>query len=247
MAKKPNKRLIGGFIVFGIALLIGSIFLFFWGSWFKSDFRPVLFFEGSIKGLSVGSNVMFRGVPVGKVEEVAIIPSHDRKVIIPVYISFDNKTIEKTMKGYNPREALGRMVESGLKGKLQNQNILTGQMMIELDFYPNSPTKFLAGEYNIDSMEIPTIPSTLEALSQNVEKLPLMEITDNLNKLLVQTNSAAASINNFVNAFVGPGSSTMYDITNMIKDLSKTAKSWAGLADYLERHPEALLKGKGGY
>ena len=39
----------------------------------------------------------------------------------------------------------------------------------------------------------------------------------------------------------------MENINNTLEDFTKVGRSMKNLTDYLERHPEALLKGKGGY
>ena len=69
MSKSANKTLIGAFVVGATALLLLAIAVFGSGKLFQTTSRYVLFFDGSISGLSVGSPVLFRGVPVGRVVE----------------------------------------------------------------------------------------------------------------------------------------------------------------------------------
>ena len=64
MSKPANKTLIGAFVVGATALLLLAIAVFGSGKLFQTTSRYVLFFDGSISGLSVGSPVLFRGVPV---------------------------------------------------------------------------------------------------------------------------------------------------------------------------------------
>ena len=131
-------------------------------------------------------------------------------------------------------------------------------MIIELDFYPEYPAKFLAKKYGIDDPEIPTIPSIFDELSQNLQKIPLQDISNNTNALLQnlnstipdllrQTSAAVAGINRVVNALGDPVSASVTDFNKMVRDVSEAAQAVSRLSDYLERHPEALLKGKGGY
>ena len=256
---QPNKRSIGIFLITGFILIFGAI-LFFFGHRFERNYiTPVLFFEGSVKGLTVGSNVYFRGVPIGRVDKIQLIPNNENKIVIPVYVRIESRM---TTKGQMSRSQLATWIESlvkhGLKGKLQTQSMLTGQMTIELDFYPNYPDNFKAQKYDIDDLEIPTVPSMLDEISQNLEKIPLSEISNNMNGLLYKLNrdvpdllqestSAMVSINRVANSISGPGADTITNFNKMIRDVSDAAKSVSRLSDYLERHPEALLKGKGGY
>ena len=130
--------------------------------------------------------------------------------------------------------------------------------MIELDFYPQYPTRFLAKKYGIADPEIPTIPSIFDELSQNLQKIPLQDISNNTNallqnlnqtipELLQQTTTAVAGINRVINSLGEPVSTSITDLNKMIRDVSDAAQAVSRLSDYLERHPEALLKGKGGY
>jgi len=257
--KQPSKGAIGGFIIFCFLLIIGTL-VFFFGSRLERNYvTPVLFFEGSVKGLNVGSHVYFRGVPIGRVEKIQLIPNNQDKIVIPVYVRIDPRmTANGQMSQSQMENWIRELVTHGLKGKLQTQSVLTGQMTIELDFYPGYPERFLAKKYDIDDIEIPTIPSMFDEISHNLEKIPLSDITGNMNVLLQnlnndipdlmrQSTAAVSSINRLANELSGPGSSTINDLNKMIRDVSEAARAVSRLSDYLERHPEALLKGKGGY
>lgn len=255
--KTLNKRAIGGFLIFGVLLVLLSV-LFFFGNRFERNYvTPVLFFEGSVKGLSVGSNVYFRGVPIGRVEKIQLVPNNQDKIVIPVYVKIDPRmTAKGVMTKTQMENWIADLVEHGLKGKLQTQSVLTGQMTIELDFYPRYPARFQAPRYDIFEQEIPTIPSMFDELSQSLEKIPLADISANVNVLLknlnedvpelVQKSTAAATSINRVADSINT-SNTISDLNKMIRDVSDAAKAVSRLSDYLERHPEALLKGKGGY
>lgn len=256
---QPNRRTIGLFLICGLVLTVGALLFFFGHRLERNAVTPVLFFEGSVKGLNVGSSVYFRGVPIGRVDKIQLIPNSQNKIIIPVYIKIDPKiTANRQISRTKLETWINDLVKHGLKGKLQTQSVLTGQMTIELDFYPNYPLRFQAQEYDIHEIEIPTVPSMLDEISQNLEKIPLSDISSNMNgllknlntnipNLLQQSTSAMVSINRLANSISGPGSDTIANFNKMIHDVSDAAKSISRLSDYLERHPEALLKGKGGY
>ncbi len=256
---QPNKRTIGIFLICGIILVLGAILFFFGHRLERNYVNPVLFFEGSVKGLTVGSNVYFRGVPIGRVDKIQLIPNNENQIIIPVYVKIDPKiTARRRVSRAKLENWIADLVKHGLKGKLQTQSVLTGQMIIELDFYPNYPAHFQAQKYDIHDIEIPTVPSMLDEISQNLEKIPLSDISSNMNMLLrnlnekvptllQQSTAAVTSINRLANSISGPGTDTVSAFNKMIRDVSDAAKSVSRLSDYLERHPEALLKGKGGY
>ena len=70
MSKMANKSLIGAFVIGAVALAVIAVTIFGSGKFFQKIQTFVLFFEGSVKGLSVGSPVMFRGVKIGDVKEI---------------------------------------------------------------------------------------------------------------------------------------------------------------------------------
>ncbi len=73
MSKQANKTLIGAFVIGSIALLVAAVLILGGGKLFSNKFKVVMFFDGSIKGLNVGSPVMFRGVKVGTVSDINLM------------------------------------------------------------------------------------------------------------------------------------------------------------------------------
>ena len=65
MAKQASKTVIGVFVVSSIAMLIAGVIVFGSGDIFKKELKYVMFFEDSVKGLSVGAPVIWHGVTVG--------------------------------------------------------------------------------------------------------------------------------------------------------------------------------------
>ena len=178
MSKPANKTLIGAFVVGATALLLLAIAVFGSGKLFQTTSRYVLFFDGSISGLSVGSPVLFRGVPVGRVVEIRLTGNLDSLVFqTPVFIELNKKDEGRfsiSDGDISRKEYLDRLVSHGLRATLATQSLLTGQLMIEMDFYPRNqipyPIKEVK-EYD-DVPEIPTIPSQFDNILQTLTTLP---------------------------------------------------------------------------
>lgn len=197
MSKPANKTLIGAFVVGATALLLLAIAVFGSGKLFQTTSRYVLFFDGSISGLSVGSPVLFRGVPVGRVVEIRLTGDLDNLVFqTPVFIELNKKDegrFSVSDGDISKKEYLDRLVSHGLRATLATQSLLTGQLMIEMDFYPKSQLPYIIDhvkEYE-GLAEIPTIPSKLENIWQKITNLPverisgnILEITENISKFL---------------------------------------------------------------
>jgi paraquat-inducible protein B len=115
MAKRSNPKLIGGFVIGAIALLIAGILAFGGGQYFSRKEKGVLFFEGSLAGLDVGSPVTFRGVPVGSVTGIVI--EYDvttQSLHIPVYIEVDPQKFE-IVSGARSTKNIQELVARGLR------------------------------------------------------------------------------------------------------------------------------------
>jgi paraquat-inducible protein B len=322
MSKPVSKTLIGVFVVGALALTIAAVMVFGSGKFLTKTIRAVMYFEGSVKGLSIGAPVVFRGVRVGSVTNVELIFDPKRLTfLIPVYIEIDPSKVKTTAKTKGNLEYLQPLVERGLRAQLQSQSFVTGQLMINIDFFPET----LPGLVGLDPRyaEIPTIPSTLEQLSKDIQDLPWKDLFENAHAAvkgidkLVNSPAMASTIKNMdqalaqatqvlktVNEQMKPilvnveestalirssavkvdaalsgekgvpaqleetfkavqkalaqADTTMQTVEGLatqnswivtqagetMEELGKAADALRTLSDFLERHPEALLKGK---
>ena len=228
MSKKANMTAIGVFVVGAIFLLIVGISVFGSGRLFQRSDKYVLFFDGSVKGLSAGAPVVFRGVKIGSVKSVNLLyDSATRDVYIPVVIEVELSRVKgiREKVGY---PNYGRLIEEGLRARLDIQSFVTGQLLVSLDFYPDTPAK-LAGimpQYP----ELPTIPMSKDIFAI-AQELPIKEIGNNIRE-------ATAGINKLVN------SEGFRRLDNAIAEITETSRSVRLFVEYLEQHPEALLTGK---
>lgn len=187
MAKPVNKTLIGLFVVGAVVLAVAGIALFGSGKFLSKRPKFVMFFSGSVNGLTVGSPVLFRGVKIGEVTEItARFNPKDLSVVIPVYSEyipdgFDiPEEIRRQMRS-GERPLIHRLVDKGLKAQLRMKSFITGQLYIAVDFYPDKPLQFVGLEKRYP--EIPTIPSAADAMLATLEKIPLTDIADRLLKV----------------------------------------------------------------
>ncbi len=247
MAKQPNVRLVGVFIICGIVVFLLILAAFLRNKLITDDKHvAVMYFEESIKGLNVGSSVVFMGVEVGKVSKIDLIANpNNMDFSIPVYARFVPKQgILSEDNMVNRDDLLNIMIERGLRARLTTQSLLTGQLMIELEMLPGTPVVLKQETGKHHYMEIPTVLSQIKELSRDVQNMPLRETVDKMNILLPQATKA---FKDFDNLIVRNSTATGLAIDNFnkaMKSVDDAAKSMRNLTDYLERHPEAVLKGK---
>jgi len=255
MQKKKTYELTGLFVVVGIICFCGII-LHYVGKKYEAQRANlvVMYFEESISGLTVGSPVVFQGVEVGKVVKIRLVSNLKEGTFkTPVYVSFNQlKVLQTAQHNRQGREMLKSLIEKGLRAQLASANILTGQLMIELQMDPNVKAVMRGtGKYP----EIPTAPSPFAVISKDLQEIPLQEIIarfgnllDNLDENLPQitenTKNITAKIDNILDKKNSETSKTLNNFNNTLEEISKASRSIKNLTDYLERHPEAILQGK---
>lgn len=203
MSKHANPTIIGSFVVGAIALAIFTLIVLGGGKIFSERSRFVTYFDGSIQGLREGANVNFRGVRIGQVRKVFV--RFDESMLqfdLPVILELEPGAILSVYGEKITKDESGKMmktlIERGLRAKLQIESFVTGQLLVELDFYPEEPPVF-RGQDN-PYQEIPTIPSgiqlALEQVQKFMEKLEDLPVED----LLKNITSTAQGFDRLVNS-----------------------------------------------
>jgi paraquat-inducible protein B len=266
--------------------------------------RTIMYFDGSVRGLSVDAPVEFRGIRVGTVVDIKM--EFDREAMafrIPVLIEFEPGRISVIGERFNdPRQAMEALIKMGMRAQLQTGNLLTGQLFVALDLHPDTPIKLVGADSRYP--EMPTIPTTIEAITASVTgvldrvaALPMEELFEDLRETADSTNKlvsspdtrealhnlnatlaraetlmqtldtevgplvaslrstsdaaglamaqAQATLSNAEN-MTGEKSQLRHDLNSLFEELTRAARSFRVLADYLETHPDALIRGKGG-
>jgi paraquat-inducible protein B len=172
MGSKASPRVIGAFVVGGIALVMAGVIFFGGGKVFQEKTPYVIFFEGSVQGLHVGAPVVFRGVQVGQVTKVEALYDPTQATIhvkVRVELVPDAVQVTAEVRQRSPHEVVEFLVHQGLRASLQLQSFVTGLLLVSLDFYPDTPIKRLGLDPTYP--ELPTVPSQIEQLLGNVRQV----------------------------------------------------------------------------
>ena len=182
MSNKANPTLIGlftlvAFVIAGIGLvMLGA------GKYFQETHKILLYFDKSVYGLQVGSDVRFGGVRIGRVSSInVIIDTKENRKIIPVIVELTEKDLKNVAGSgegaldFSSEEGVRRGVAQGLRAGMKQQSLVTGQLYVEFDIMPMSQGFTYGEETDSELPVVPTVPTEIDEL--------ISGITDGLKKI----------------------------------------------------------------
>src|SRR4030095_9801591 len=185
--------------------------------------------------------------------------------------------------------------ERGLRAQLRSGNLITGQLFVAVDRFPDAPRA--KADWSQDPRELPVVASTvpdleakLTSILAKLDRMPLDAIGKELentvtsasklmayvdttlvpdlkstvnsaNQLLGTVDSQLAGtfdearrvlasadrvLKNTDTTLVGTEAPTQQELRDALQEIVRAARAVRVLADYLERHPESLIRGKNG-
>lgn len=245
-----NKTFVGVFVL-GSVLLIGlAFFLLGYGNFGSQQTAFALFFDSSLRGLNIDSPVFFKGVSVGRVRSIYIVPhigedTFDTVVIIELdekLGGIDSVNEDRNFLSFIQDEKyMKELIDKGLRAKLTTSSLITGQLVIELIMVSDpEPLKEIQKLKYENMIQIPTLPNVIDSIISHFEGLPLREVSvelldllQNLNKVLTEINFAELS-KNLNNALVG--------MRNVENDAHGMIKEYNNIAAMVKEKVPAILQ-----
>jgi paraquat-inducible protein B len=248
----------------------------------ETEIRPFLmYFGGTLRGLSAGAPVELHGISVGEVKSVGV--EYDERaglLAFPVVVElYPQRLLGRAQAGFgaprvNSRALIDSLVAHGLRAELKTGNLLTGQKFVSLDMHHDVP-KDKVGWADQPAV-FPTISSGLDDIQDSVgviakklSKVPFDQLSARLLAAMNSLDQTLKSADKFLknvdgnlapqvqatlteaqaalkNAkdLLGQDAPLENDLGSTLLQVSRAAKSISALVDYLERHPESLLRGK---
>ena len=244
----------------------------------------LLRFAQSVRGLTVGATVDFRGVAIGTVHWIGI--SYDpatgdfsSPVVVELYpdrLGAASSSLPSSQDKELHSGQLAEMVRRGLRAQLRTGSLLTGQLYVALDFFPDAAP--VAFNPRLNPIELPTIAGELEELTKQVQailrkldKIPFDTLGDDTHRVML---GVEASLKRMDAVMQRANGEVLPEVRDALRDMRKTleatqadvaadaplqqdtraalrsvaeaSRSLKTLTDTLERHPEALVRGKTG-
>lgn len=237
-----------GFIVFlGIGAIAATVAYF--GGWARNtnDILAETYYENPVSGLSVGSSVTFRGVPVGTVKSVSFIgrdyPTASESDREKIHIVFSVNTavlgIEDGDAGFAELE---RKAKAGLRATLRSNGI-TGLSGLELN-YPRNVREAKPISWTPTRAFIPPAMSMFENLSDSLtrtvnhlNRMNLPRVASNLTATVESTAMLTANMSDLVET-AKPG------LNEIIDNLTSASASLKEFADEIKSNPSLLLRSR---
>jgi paraquat-inducible protein B len=221
--------MIGGFVVTALVLCTAAVFVFGSGNFFKQTNSYVLFFEDSIKGLSKGAPVSFKGVDIGTVKDIRLLADLNNMTSqIPVIIEIDPSlwATTGTDQFKTKKDRFEILIRKGLRAKLDMQSIVTGKYMVSLDFYPDEPVQYKGAMP--DLLEIPTIRGKFTKLADSLQHLPFEEL---FNSILSAVHGIDRIVNSKDAQALLPNMNSIADRMNaLVNDIDRMVPAYEALA-----------------
>lgn len=244
--------------------------------------KALVYFDESVRGLTIGAPVDFRGIIIGEVTGIKL--DYDKKkeaYTFPVELNLYPQRLESHYRSgtANPTQidlprVLDKLIKTGLRAQLKTGSYLTGQLFVALDFFPEAPPFQI--DWRRDPITLASVPGRLEELqtiatriARRLDKVPVDKIANetraalaslaialkNANALVQRiekdiTPAAEAALNQAQKTLVSAESVVsgdaplVQDMRDTLRDVSRAAQSLRDLTDYLERHPESVIRGK---
>lgn len=170
----------------------------------------VMYFDGSVRGMKEGSSVEFQGIPIGKVEKIDMkMDRASLEVRVPVLVSIQPQYFDETLTEAEGAIALSKLVDKGMRAKLETVSFLTGQKVITLSMEKDPPPAKIK-ETQFYS-EFPTTGSSLE-------DLPLLAT-----EIMVSLDNTLAGINKLVNS--GKLDKTVDNLNGVLAEAEQAVKA----------------------
>ncbi|MGH7439859.1 MAG: intermembrane transport protein PqiB [Polyangiaceae bacterium] len=221
----------------------------------------VTYFRTSVQGLAPGAPVQLFGVQIGNVSNVKLVYDPDKHCTV-ARVAFDVQPERIVGRGGGSDPAVAEALrqdfgKSGLRVVLESSSLLTGTKDLAIDYEPRK----LAGELprEGDARVLPgtgggieSLTATLNEVATRMEKIPFEAIGQRADATLAQLPAVAQQMaeaaqkasGTFGPEGYGRGSPFERNMDHLMNQVGDAARSFRALTDYLDRHPEALLRGR---
>jgi paraquat-inducible protein B len=228
-----------------------------------------MIFDQSVRGLAPGAEIDLLGVEIGRVRHIALqydakrkrFPAEVTAEVYPLRLGPVRIALREDAGGASDATVLQKLAAAGMRA----------QLYVALDFIPGPARDAPVGDDGV--VRMPTAPGTLSELQPQiaeivakVSKVPFDEIGRDLRTSLASASKAInqlspdaqktlaevqrtlqraqATFDNLDRNVTDPNAPVQRGLADTLEELQRTSRALRVLSDYLQQHPESLLRGK---
>ncbi|MEX1048550.1 MAG: MlaD family protein [Akkermansiaceae bacterium] len=209
MSKKASPVAIGIFTLVGLILAAVAAVLFGVGRYFEQTHGILMYFDKSVNGLQVGSDVRFGGVRIGRVNSISVLVDLDEnRQVIPVLVSLREKDLGliNTEAGggidFSSFQGVNKAVKDGLRARMKQQSLVTGALYVEFDIVPEEPGFVFRPKQDPPYPVVPTVGTEFDELIAGIadgirtfNSLDLDGVIGDLRKAVVSATTQIDQLN----------------------------------------------------
>nr|WP_320191505.1 MlaD family protein [uncultured Desulfobacter sp.] len=169
MTQKTNYFKLGLFVILAFALTAAMLIAFGAGQFFKIETLAETYFNESVQGLNIGSEVKYKGVKIGAVKSITtptkVYDIASNYVLVTFSLSEDCYVGQT---GKNPKDRMKKAVDDGLSVFL-SFNGLTGSAYLETDYKDNGPDD-LEISWTPENLYVPSRASNIKQVSDAITR-----------------------------------------------------------------------------
>ncbi|MFZ4116058.1 MAG: MlaD family protein [Chthoniobacterales bacterium] len=238
MKSKWNPVSVGSFVIGTIILIAVGLMSFQSLSFWRKPLRFISYFDQSVQGLGIGSDIKLRGVLVGRIVGLHVYyDSNKKKSAIAVIGELTtNPIVDESGKEIDMTDStnLTNLINNGLRAEIDLVGI-TGMQYVQLNFFDTQKQSMNDPSGHAPYIVIPTVDSgvskftdNLFAITENFSKVDMAGISSDLKILLSSLNKKTEEFN----------------LKQMSSQISSAAEAIKKLARFLEQNPSSLIFGR---
>lgn len=232
MTMKHNALIVGLFLIGAAILTVIAIALLSGGNPFVRTQRAIAYFDGAVSGLYVGAPVTFRGVRIGQVSAIGVdVDAKTLEATIPVEVVLAAKAMHYVNAAKGEQFSIDQLVDRGLRARLVQQSLVTGQSLIDLDFLPDTPVVREA-QADGELPEIPVVKGRIEAIVDQLSQLPVRETVAQVQETMKSLDATLKSatllfrtLNDSAGKLAGDARTTLAETNRAIREVQKAAQA----------------------
>lgn len=172
MSSKPNDFKIGLFVLIGVAILLGALFIFGASKWFQGKMLQETYVSEDVSGLKVGAPVTLRGVPVGQVTHINFTWNiYHLTEPRYVYVEFEvDKKVSLAPPGPDYARLIEEEVRKGLRARIKSQGLAAGTSIVSLEYLNPAEHPPITVPWTPRHIYIPSAPGEMSEIISGLDK-----------------------------------------------------------------------------